>query len=168
MTMIRIAAESDIPRIEQIFEGARAQMAAQGNATQWVNSYPGREDILRDMKDGACHVMQDESGHIYGVFSVFTTPDPTYPGIYDGAWLNDRPYVTIHRIASDYSHRGVLKEAVEYCLSFTGEVRIDTHRNNLPMINGLTRLGFTPCGKIRLFRDGDNERLAFQKSAQRD
>ena len=164
--MIRKAEERDIPFIERIFEGARANMAAQGNTTQWVNGYPGREDILRDLEDGACHVMQDENGRIYGVFSVFTQPDPTYPGIYDGKWLNEKPYATIHRIASDYSRSGVLKEAVDWCLKLTGEVRIDTHHNNQPMINGLTRLGFTLCGKIRLFRDGDNERLAFQKSSE--
>ena len=162
--MIRKAEERDIPFIERIFEGARARMAAQGNTTQWVNGYPGREDILRDLEDGACHVMQDENGRIYGVFSVFTQPDPTYPGIYDGEWLNEKPYATIHRIASDNSRRGVLKEAVDWCLKLTGEVRIDTHRNNLPMINALAHLGFVLCGKIRLFRDGDNERLAFQKS----
>lgn len=166
--MIRKAEEKDITAIERIFEGARRAMAAMGNTTQWVNGYPGRDDILRDMADGVCRVMEDGNGRVYGVFSVFTQPDPTYPGIYDGAWLNERPYATIHRIASDYSHRGVLKEAVDYCLELTGEVRIDTHRNNLPMINGLTRLGFTLCGKIRLFRGGDNERLAFQKSSETD
>jgi DNA ligase (NAD+) len=47
-----------------------------------------------------------------------------------------------------------------------GNIRIDTHKANAPMITLLERLGYTTCGIIRLgrFEDAElDERVAFQK-----
>lgn len=38
--MIRHAAESDLPRILEIYDIARQFMRQSGNMTQWINGYP--------------------------------------------------------------------------------------------------------------------------------
>ena len=45
-------------------------------------------------------MIYDETG-IHGVFALFDGAEPTYAHIEEGEWLNDEPYVTIHRLAGD-------------------------------------------------------------------
>ena len=45
-------------------------------------------------------MIYDETG-IHGVFALFEGAEPTYAHIEEGEWLNDEPYVTIHRLAGD-------------------------------------------------------------------
>ena len=160
--MIRNAAKDDLSRILAIFASARGFMHSHGNPTQWTDGYPDERAVLSDIALGAAHVLYDSEG-IYGAFSLFTQPDPCYARIYGGAWPNDAPYVTIHRIASDGTHRGVVQEAVSYALSVCPHVRVDTHKNNLPMQNALQRAGFRYCGVIMLNKPNDPERMAYQK-----
>jgi hypothetical protein len=46
-------------------------------------------------------------------------------------------------------------------LEDSGNIRIDTHRDNVPMLSLLDKSGFERCGIIYL-KNGD-ERIAFQK-----
>lgn len=73
--------------------------AQTGNPTQWGRSYPSPELIRSDIAQGICRVLSDEAG-IHGVFALLDTPEPTYSRI-EGAWRNDAPYLTIHRLAGD-------------------------------------------------------------------
>ena len=59
--------------------------------------------------------------------------DPTYDIIYDGKWPNDKPYATIHRIASSGEATGIMHTALQYALTLYDNIRIDTHRDNLVM-----------------------------------
>ncbi len=95
------------------------------------------------------------------VFTFIIGEDPTYKEIENGAWLNDKPYGTIHRIASSGRQGGMLKASVRYCAQMIDNIRIDTHADNGPMQNALHRLNFTFCGIIYV-ADG-SPRLAFQK-----
>ena len=164
--MIRLATYDDTDKIERIFSSARERMHANGNPTQWINGYPGREEIQKDTKSGFCRVLEDENG-VYGAFSLLPGPDPTYRFIFGGKWLSDDPYGVIHRIASDGKHRGVLGEAAQYCLKLFPVLRVDTHRNNQPMLRAVEKAGFRYCGVIYLDRPGDNERLAFELNTLR-
>ena len=76
--------------------------------------------------------------------------------------MNNKPYGTIHRIASVPNVHGILSTAIEYCFKKVKDLRIDTHKENVIMRNGLKKLGFTYCGIIYL-ENGD-PRLAFQKT----
>jgi hypothetical protein len=87
--------------------------------------------------------------------------EPTYAKIYEGAWLNDAPYGVIHRIAVAEQGRGIIGFCIDECFSRCQNLRIDTHRDNLPMHRALTNRGFVYCGIIYL-ENGD-ERLAYQK-----
>jgi RimJ/RimL family protein N-acetyltransferase len=49
---------------------------------------------------------------------------------------------------------------LQFCLAHTGNIRIDTHRDNTIMQHLLSKYGFQYCGIIYL-ANGD-ERLAYQ------
>ena len=71
----------------------------------------------------------------------------------------------IHRIASTPESHGVFRRIIEYALSVSGNLRIDTHRDNRIMRRLIEKAGFSYCGVIVL-ADG-SERLAYQKITQR-
>ena len=75
--MIRHAAESDLPRILEIYDIARQFMRQSGNMTQWVNGYPSEPLLRQDITNGDLYVMEDEGG-IYGAFAFILGDDPTY------------------------------------------------------------------------------------------
>lgn len=157
---IRKATPDDIEAILEVYESARRYMRATGNLTQWSDGYPARRDVEADMAAGNCYVAEAEEG-IVAAFAFIKGEDPTYRIIEDGAWLNDEPYGTIHRIASDGRRSGVLAACTEFCLARTENLRLDTHSDNRPMLAAVQRLGFIRCGVI-FCRDG-SPRTAFQK-----
>jgi len=67
---------------------------------------------------------------------------------------------TIHSITSD-SIRGTATFCLNWALEQCGDLKIDTHRDNVIMQRALEKSGFTYCGIIYL-KDG-SERLAYQK-----
>lgn len=158
---IRRASEADIDDIMPVYDTARTFMRQNGNMTQWDNGYPSRRQILADISAGVCYVGVDCEGRIAMVFAFIPGDDPTYEVIEDGAWLNDRPYATIHRIASSGIYGGMLNRCVDFCFGQIDNIRIDTHADDLPMHNALKRLGFARCGIIHV-ADG-TPRTAYQK-----
>lgn len=70
-------------------------------------------DPVRHSKK-VCKVIYDETG-IHGVFALFDGAEPTYAHIEEGEWLNDEPYVTIHRLAGDGRVHGLFQCAAEHC-----------------------------------------------------
>ncbi len=158
---IRKATEQDIARIMEIYDDARQYMRAHGNLEQWNQSYPSRDLIEQDIADGYSHVCE-EDGSLIGVFFYREGEDPTYQIIYEGAWLNDKPYGVIHRIAVSSHERGVASACFSYCFALCKNLKIDTHRDNYPMQRALEKNGFSRCGIIHL-ENGD-ERIAYQKT----
>ncbi len=156
--MIRHATIRDLPVIRQIYDSAKQYMRVSGNPTQWDSNYPSDELLISDMEKSQLYVIEDDEG-VHAVFVLAEGPDPTY-GKIDGAWLSDRDYMVIHRIASDGKVRGVLTEALRFGFSRTESIRIDTHRDNHVMQSLLDRNGFSYCGVIYL-ENGD-PRLAYQ------
>ena len=159
---IRNASSSDISVIMQIYSSARSFMRQTGNPSQWAGVYPAEEDIKLDIELSRLYVCT-ENEEILGVFCYFEGTDPTYIKIYQGNWLNDDPYGVIHRIAvAENAHgKGVAAFCFDYCHKKCGNVKIDTHRDNIPMQKALAKNGFKECGIIYL-ANGD-ERIAFQK-----
>ena len=159
---IRKAQIEDIEDIINIFHSARRYMRANNNYSQWSDEYPGEKDIVKDINNGNSFIGIDSNGEKVMTFAFILGEDPTYKIIKDGNWINDEPYGTIHRIASNGKSKGCLKEACYYCFKITDNIRIDTHENNFPMLKALQNLGFTKCGVI-ICRDG-SPRIAFQKT----
>lgn len=161
ITISKCTAE-DIDEAMAVFDTARRFMRSQGNMTQWVNGYPSRQRIKADVEAGNLYAGRDSEGDIVMVFAFIVGDDPTYSVIEDGNWLNNRPYGTIHRLASSGKIGGVLEACVDFCFSKIDNLRLDTHRDNAAMLAGVERLGFSRCGII--YCDDGTPRVAFQKT----
>lgn len=160
---VRLATAADIQSVLQVISDAKIKMRRSGNMNQWTDGYPSRAAIDADIARGVGYVCvaDDEAGAIGGYFAMIEGEEPTYNKIYEGRWLNDAPYVTIHRIASGNGAVNVFGAMMEVAAARTRNIRIDTHRDNRIMQHVLEKFGFTYCGIIYLL-SGD-ERLAFQK-----
>ena len=159
---IRLAEEKDISVIEAIYDSARTFMRNTGNMYQWSGGYPKRELILSDLNSSSLYVAE-QNDQILGVFVYFYGIEPTYSEIHDGKWKNSFPYGVIHRIAvAENAHGiGVSRACFDFAFNKCGNLKIDTHRDNLPMQRSLVKNGFEYCGIIYL--ENKEERLAFQK-----
>lgn len=156
---IRKSTLEDIPQMLEIFAIARRFMAATGNPNQWAATYPSVEQLTADIRSGDSYLCEEE-GEVVATFVLRGGNDPTYDIIYDGAWQNDRPYATIHRIASSGKVKGIFRTAMQFALQSYSTLRIDTHRDNQVMQHAISQAGFVYCGIIHCW-NGD-ERLAYQ------
>ena len=136
-------------------------MADKGNPNQWTEGYPAEELIREDIAHGDCFICLSE-GRTVATFVLRSGVDPTYTVIYDGQWPDNRPYATIHRIASSGDRHGIFHHIIRFALTRYDTLRIDTHQDNAPMRHAIAKEGFTYCGLIHCW-NGD-ERLAFHLS----
>ena len=156
---IRMAEFTDLEDILAIYATARRFMEENGNPTQWKDGYPDREMLAQDILHRRLYVIFDNFG-IHGVFFFAVMKDPTYDVIEGGSWRSDEPYGVIHRIASDGSG-GIFGASLAFCKKQISHIRIDTHRDNLPMQHVLEKHGFLPRGIIYV-ADG-TPRIAYDR-----
>lgn len=156
---IRKTTLKDLERVLDIYAGARLRMLEMGNP-QWEFSHPTEEMVREDISRGVGYVLE-ENGEVVGAFVFIVGEDPTYGYIENGAWLNDEPYGTLHRVASDGKTHGVMAATLAFCERQMANVRVDTHEKNLPMQHILDRAGYTRCGRI--YVDDGTPRIAYQK-----
>lgn len=156
--IVRRGSVEDLARMLEIYDTARTFMRKSGNDSQWVNGYPAVSLLQDDISAGVSYVIEADD-RIVGTFAFIVGDDSTYSEI-DGEWLNDAPYGTIHRIASDGSIRGIADACLKYCTSVINNIRIDTHKDNRPMLGWIRKAGFSYCGVIHV-SDG-TPREAFQ------
>ena len=158
---IRKTELKDLAKIGEIYLKAKEFMRLNGNPNQWKGDYPNAFDAEEDVKNGIGYVCEND-GEIVGVFAFKIGIEPTYNTIYEGAWQNDLPYAFMHRIAVSSHGKGVVDFCIDHCFKLCHNLKIDTHRDNIPMQKVLKRNGFEYCGIIYL-ANGD-ERLAFHKT----
>lgn len=158
---IRKAVMDDLNEIMSIYRIAQDFMIASGNPNQWGHSYPSEELIKDDIKKEMSYLICDDN-EPHAVFALFDGLEPTYQYIENGKWLNENPYVTLHRIASDGKVHGIFKCAIDYCKSISDDIRIDTHNSNKIMQKQIEKNGFKKCGTIYV-QDG-SPRIAYQWS----
>lgn len=173
---IRLARIDDIPQMLAMIAHSRSLMRAAGNSVQWpggkadnkAESYPGEEDLLRDIATGCSHIIED-NGHAVGTFALVHGIEPTYGYIDHGLWLDDTtPYATIHRLACAEGVKGIGRTCFEWCLDPVSEpnmkaasLRADTHETNALMRHIVGAYGFTYCGIV--YMDDGSPRLAYQR-----
>ena len=158
--IIRKTTMADVAAAAAIYDDARAFMRQTGNLEQWNTGHPNADEILSDIAEGVGYVVED-GDEIVGVFFFRIGDDPTYKVIYNGEWKSSEPYAVIHRVAVKYNGRGIVNEIYKYCYSQYPHLRIDTHKDNIPMQHSLKKNGFEYCGIIHMLT-GD-ERLAYEK-----
>ncbi len=152
---------ADVDAIMMVYDSAKVFMRSHGNMSQWINGYPSRTLIEADIRNGNSYVGTDDHGGILMTFAFIIGQDPTYRIIDNGCWLNDNPYGTVHRLASDGTCSGMLRKCIDFCFTKIDNIRVDTHADNATMLRGLNQLGFIRCGTIYC-ADG-SPRIAFQK-----
>lgn len=157
---IRKSTPDDLDTLLQLYADARDFMAKNGNPSQWGSTYPSAALVQSDI-DKDCSYVCIQNGQIAGTFYFKTGEDPSYREIFDGSWLNELPYGVIHRITSATGTQGVASFIFQWCFQQCGNLKIDTHDDNLPMQKALRKNGFIHCGTIYL-EDG-SKRIAFQR-----
>ena len=158
MLTIRHAQADDLPTIFRLYQIARQTMRDNGNPTQWGDEWPPEDMVRNDIVEQQSYVVEGPDG-IQGVFALVLGDDPTYEVIEDGAWPNDEPYGTIHRVASDGVSHGTFAAAIDFALQQCANVRIDTHADNSIMRYLIDKAGFAYCGII--YHTDGTPRLAY-------
>ena len=158
MEIVHARAE-DLPEIFKIYEYARKFMRASGNPTQWGNTRPLPETVIKDIEKRQSYLVK-ENGRICGVFAFIIGNDPTYDIIEDGEWLNSNEYGVIHRLAGNGTCKGVFEAALAYCRSRIADIKVDTHKDNLVMQHLFETHDFVYCGII--YTDDGTARRAYQ------
>lgn len=162
----RKSVETDINDIMKIINQAQDYFKEQG-IDQWQNNYPNTDTIKSDvLKESSYVLLKDNS--IVATTAIFFDKEKTYEKIYDGEWISDNDYATIHRIAVDNNHKGIgissqiIKAVEDLCLENNIQsIKVDTHEDNLSMQSLLKKNKFKLCGIIYV-EDG-SKRVAFEK-----
>ena len=156
----------DVKQIVEIINKAQEYMK-NNNIDQWQNGYPNEDTIINDINREISYVLVDNNIILATTVLMFDK-EKTYDKIYDGNWLSDNEYSTIHRICVDEKLKGqniagkMLKEVEKICTNKNiFSIKVDTHEDNKSMQNLLIKNGYTYCGVIYLV-DGA-KRIAFEK-----
>ena len=158
---IRKAETKDLGVILEIYEFARSFMAQHDNPTQWGDGYPKKDLLEADIDKGQLYVVtDDDDSEIYTVYAYIIGADSTYAYIENGAWLNDEPYGTVHRVASSGKAKGTAHFIFNWALTQCDNLRGDTHHDNYVMQNVFKSFGMKECGVIYV-EDG-SPRIAYQ------
>lgn len=165
MLSLRVATPADNERIDELFAQARAFMIAHGNPNQWQPGFPNAAMLQEAMAQKQAFVCLDDAvsdpkEQIVGVFTL-SFSEPAYDNLQGGKWHgpNDH-YAVIHRMACASGHGAgtfIMKKMQEQY----DHIRIDTHKDNVPMCSLLRKLGFQYCGTVFYDRPGGGERVAF-------
>lgn len=160
------ANKSDIDGIMNIIKGAQEHFKSQG-IDQWQNNYPNYQVIEEDIGNNNSYILKYKEVVIGTAFLSFEGEE-TYETIYGGKWLSHGEYGVIHRMAIDFDYRGTgvayifLKALEQLCIEKEiYSIKVDTHRENMPMQKLLLKNDYKECGFIYL-KDGD-QRIAFEK-----
>ncbi|WP_321330803.1 GNAT family N-acetyltransferase [uncultured Bacteroides sp.] len=158
---IRKTQLEELDTLMNIYAQAKLFMRKTGNNNQWIDGYPSREIAMKDITNGNSYVCTDDDNEIVATFCFIQGEDATYLKIYDGQWLNDRPYGVVHRLAGTGKSKGIGTFCLQWCFDQCKNIRVDTHHDNVVMQNLLKKNGYVTCGIIYIANG--TPRIAFQK-----
>lgn len=169
--MIRKASYKDLKEIEELYYIAVKHMIEEGNCNQWTDYKSFEVGVKKYINDG-CFYVYYKDGELIGMFALIYGIDITYNEIRNGEWLNNDPYVTIHKIATKYYRRHIASDILDYIAADAKKnnvynIRIDTHERNVSMKKFLSIHRFEYCGVISItcnYDDNDSLRNAYIKT----
>lgn len=166
--MIRKTEEADRENVLAVYNDAKEYFRTHG-IPQWQKGTPDENTLHNDMQRGYSYVLEKD-GKIVGTACIIEEADPDYLSITEGKWLNEEPYVVIHRIAvlSSCKGKGLASELLACAYEKArakgwNNIRIDTHEDNRSMRRLLAKNGFVQCGNVRVGRYKE-PRIAYQKT----
>lgn len=164
---VRKSTLQDLDPIMEIINEAKALLKKDGSP-QWQDGHPNQEMLTNDINKGINWVLI-VGDTIAGVATLTTQPDPNYKDITEGAWKNNDPYATIHRVAIRSQFRGMHLSKFMFSNLITiariegfKNLRIDTHQVNARMQKLSLDCGFEERGIIHVKDKIDTRRLAFE------
>lgn len=160
MYIIRKATKDDVDQILRIYNNSILFLRNLG-VDQWQNNYPNIDVVNNDINNDCLYVLTDDK-NIIGVMAFIKDKDYTYDKIYNGNWISNGIYYTIHRISVLNKGKNIAKYLIDYAIkeSIRDNVlslRIDTHSDNFVMQKFLEKCNFKYCGEIYL-KDGSLRR----------
>jgi RimJ/RimL family protein N-acetyltransferase len=133
---------------------------------QWQGSEPSLLTLQSDIQVGQYYVFKVANQFVGGTSIMHQ--EPAYEKLIRGAWLNQHPYLVLHRffVAPVFHGKGyglLLLNAVEALGKKSGifNFRLDTHEYNIPMKKLLLKAGYTMCGEVDLPQAG--RRIVYHK-----
>lgn len=163
-TLFNKAKICDMPMIMQIISDAILKRKLEGS-DQWQDGYPNEAVIENDINSSNGYVLKHDD-KILSYAAVMFQDDPAYNHI-DGKWLNNEPYVVIHRLAVSQNQglKGIGTFTLQQIEKMVKEstftsIKVDTNYDNLAMLSIFKKLHYTFCGIVSM-RNGT--RKAFQK-----
>ena len=167
-TEFRLAKENDLDAIMGIIDDGKLFLKMQG-VDQWQKGDPSAAKILEDIHQKEGYVLCND-GQVVASVAILMRDEANYAALLSGEWGNKAPYAAIHRIALQSSTRGtafssqLMQHIKAVCLSkglYT--IRVDTHRQNIPMQRYLEKNGFVRRGTIFLLGGAEKgaERIVY-------
>ena len=163
--MSRKTTLSDIASVMEVIADAQLRLRNAG-VDQWQDGYPTADIIALDIARGESFVYISDN-QVGATAVISFAGEPTYAEI-DGAWVDDHPYVVIHRLAvrAGFERQGLALKMFKFAHNAAIErgvtsARVDTHRDNIAMQNLLEQQGYLLCGEIVLLSGA--KRIAYQK-----
>ena len=161
---------NDMPKVMTITNSAKSLLKKNGSL-QWQQGYPNEQTFTNDIKNGNLYGIYEDN-ELMGYGAYIFGKDLNYVEIEGGKWeipANDKD-MAIHRVAVDENCHGkkygvkILQYGINYakkygCLT----VKVDTHKNNIPMQKCISKVGFVYRGIIKILTEKlDNLRLAYE------
>ena len=160
----------DLSKVMIITNSAKKLLKGNGSL-QWQQGYPNEETFTNDIKNGSLYGLYEDN-ELMGFGAYVLGKDLNYVEINEGKWdipANDKD-MAIHRVAVDENCHGkkygikILEYGVKYAKNRgCSTVKVDTHKNNIPMQKCIQKSGFIYRGIIKILTEKlDNLRLAYE------
>lgn len=163
MIKIRKSTKADLPTLHKMMKDAINQLKNEG-IDQWQNGYPDLDQIINDQIRQSNYVLETNK-ELLAATTIQFAEDLSYKDI-DGSWINDDPYMTLHRVFvnDEFKGKGVASKLFSECEGICRKkgycsIRIDTHPKNYRMKRALTKSGFKYCGRIKLSSGVDKGKI---------
>lgn len=165
---------NDINELIKVYHIAVDHMFNENNTNQWQHDEDNFVRLVNKYIDDKNFYIIKENDEIVGFFAMIFGVDITYNQI-DGKWINNDPYVTVHKIASKYYKKGIASFMLNYVINQAIKnnvynIRIDTHKDNISMQSFLAKHNFVKCGVISItcnFNDLNSLRYAYLKQLEK-
>lgn len=156
----RPAVHADFKEASSLLHRTREELVSLGMADEG-KKYPSSRRLMRNIKKGLLHVVEDADGRLIGVFAVTVDPDKNYERGIEGAWLSGNEGGSAYAVLRwacvepDARRRGVgmfMLDKALGCARAAGKasLRCDIHPANEPMRNLLAKQGFERCGVVEV------------------
>jgi RimJ/RimL family protein N-acetyltransferase len=165
LSIKKIHNHTNLSLIEKMYEQAKILLSFHQSG-QWQQHEPSLQTIKEDIRLGQCFGLFQED-RLVGTCALLRY-DASYEVLTLGNWLNDEPYLVIHRFVIDASlHRlGLGSQFLQAIEAFALQqgiynIRVDTHRLNIPMTKLLEKNHYVECGEA--FIKGAGPRVVYHK-----